>query len=78
VDTVLYSLTPTKKVKLHAASQVRRESNPFGALTCSLSSLGQERPQFQDALLLDLHCLLVILLNVTLHWERKMQTLLKF
>lgn len=73
----MQSYSPSKKVKLHAASQVR-ESNPLGALTCSLSSLGQERPQFQDALLLDLHRLLVILLNVTLHWERKTQTLLKF
>lgn len=77
MDAFLCSLTPTKKKKFHAAFQVK-ESNSLVALTCSLSSLRQERPQFQDALLFDLHCLLIILLNVTLHWERKMQTLLKF
>lgn len=56
-----------EKTETAPSTSGQRESNPFAALTRSLSSLRQERPQFQDTLLFDLHCLLIILLNVTLH-----------
>lgn len=39
-------------------------------LTFCLPSLGQKRPQFQDALLFDLHRFFIIFLDITFHWKR--------
>lgn len=39
-------------------------------LTFCLPRLGQQRSQLQDALLLHLHRLLIVLLDVAFHWKR--------
>lgn len=46
-------------------------------ITCSLSCLGQECPQLQDALFFNSDSFLIVLLNISPHYQERQQVIIR-